>query len=163
MSDRGLTDIILCPMTENDLDEVLRIEQDSFPRPWTREHFLDEISSATSFPLVAIDTGSDPPRIAGYICPMMVLDEGHILDIAVSSSCRRRGVGRFLVERVLALARERRAAFVALEVRASNHPAILMYRELGFTETGLRKRYYENGEDAVLMEHILRDGEQHAV
>lgn len=90
----------------------------------------------------------------GYICPMLVLDEGHILDVAVHSNYRGKGIGRMLVERVLHDCSERGAEFVSLEVRQSNESAIGLYRQLGFLETGRRKAYYENGEDALLMEYI---------
>lgn len=156
MSEKG-NDIIICPMTEPDLEEVLAIEADSFPLPWSKTHFLDELASPHAFPLVAMDREG---RVAGYICPMFLLDEGHILDVAVRRDCRGQGVGKLLVEKVLAECRERGGAFVFLEVRASNAAAITLYEQLGFVETGRRKRYYENGEDAILMEYIFKNGEE---
>lgn len=150
-----LGEIVICPMTEADLDAVLEIEQASFPRPWTREHFSYEVHTPACFPMVAMVEGS----LAGYICPMLVLDEGHILDVAVSPQMRGRGIGRLLVERALLDCRERGAAFVSLEVRRSNDSAISLYRAIGFAETGIRKRYYENGEDAVLMEYLYAHSE----
>lgn len=152
-----LGEIVICPMTEADLDAVLEIEQACFPRPWTREHFNYEVTTPACFPMVAMVDGS----LAGYICPMLVLDEGHILDVAVSPAMRGRGIGRLLVERALLDCRERGAAFVSLEVRCSNVSAISLYRALSFTETGIRKRYYENGEDAVLMEYLYEHSEAH--
>ncbi|WP_243373940.1 ribosomal protein S18-alanine N-acetyltransferase [Geotalea sp. SG265] len=148
--DNRLEELTICPMSESDLDGVLAIESDSFPRPWTRAHFLAELEATHSFPLVAL--GADN-RVIGYICPMLVLDEGHILDVAVHRCYRGRGIGRLLVERVLLDCGERGAAFVSLEVRLSNASAIALYWRLGFTETGRRKAYYENGEDALLMEY----------
>lgn len=144
-------DIFVCPMTESDLAEVLAIESDSFPHPWSIAHFLDELKSAHSFPLVALNQEG---ALLGYICPMLLLDEGHILDVAVRTEHRGHGVGKMLVERVLVDCRERGAAFVSLEVRPSNAAAILLYKRLGFIETGRRKRYYGDGEDALLMEYI---------
>lgn len=149
-------EITVCPMAETDLDEILAIENDSFPLPWNRDHFLDELKSAYAFPLVAI---VPEQRIAGYICPRLLLDEGHILDIAVHRDFRGRGVGRLLVERVLRECREGGAEVVTLEVRPSNEAAIALYRRLGFVETGRRRRYYENGEDAILMEYHFDNGE----
>lgn len=149
--DNRLEEMTICPMSETDLDGVLTIENVSFPRPWTRTHFLAEIEAVHSFPLVALGPDS---QIIGYVCPMLVLDEGHILDVAVDSHFRGKGIGKALVERVLMDCRERGAAFVSLEVRASNTPAIHLYQQLGFKETGRRKRYYENGEDALLMEYL---------
>lgn len=144
------SDITICPMNEADLDEILIIETASFPNPWTRTHFLDELNSPHAFPLVAFGPEG---RLIGYICPMFLLDEGHIMDVAVHHDFRGHGVGRMLVERVLEECRERGADFVSLEVRPSNQSAIALYRKLGFVEIGRRKRYYQDGEDAILMEY----------
>lgn len=146
-----LTEITICPMGEADLEQVLAIENRSFPSPWSRQHFLDELSSSHSFPLSAFTADG---RLVGYICPMLVLDEGHILDVAVDPVVRGQGVGRLLVERVLADCRASGASFVSLEVRPSNEAAVALYRVMGFVECGRRKRYYQDGEDALLMEYI---------
>ena len=149
--------ITFLPLAEADLDEVLAIETASFPRPWNREHFLDELRSPFAFPLSARDGEG---RLLGFICLRALLDEGHILDVAVLPELRGLGIGRLLVERGLAECRSRGASVVGLEVRASNSAAITLYQRLGFRETGRRPRYYENGEDALLMEyHFPADGE----
>jgi ribosomal-protein-alanine N-acetyltransferase len=153
----ALDDISICPMTESDLEQVLSIENDAFPLPWSRNHFLDELSSPHSFPLAAL--GQDG-LVLGYICPMQLLDEGHILDVAVRKDFCGRGLGRLLVETALRICREKGADFVSLEVRPSNVTAISLYRRLGFVEVGRRKRYYENGEDAILMEYLFNDSEE---
>lgn len=143
-------------MTATDLEEVLAIENDSFPHPWNRDHFLDELKSVHAFPLVALDPGK---RIIGYICPRLILDEGQILNVAVLRAFRGQSIGRILLERVLADCRERGGSTVSLEVRPSNHAAIALYQGLGFVATGIRRNYYENGEDAILMEYIFADNE----
>ncbi len=147
--------LTICPMTEADLDAVLAIETVSYPLPWSRTHFLDELGSPHAFPLVALDQDG---KLVGYICPMLVIDEGHILNVSVDPARRGKGIGRLLVEKVLAECRDGGAEFVSLEVRPSNVDAIALYKGMGFVETGRRKRYYENGEDALLMEYIF-DGE----
>ena len=139
-------------MTTEDLDQVLAIEQRSYPLPWLRQRFLDELDSPYAFPLSAFDPAG---RLIGYICPMQLLDEGHILDVAVDPALRGCGVGRLLVQQVLDDCRAAGASFVSLEVRASNLAAISLYKKMGFAETGRRKRYYENGEDALMMEFIF--------
>jgi [ribosomal protein S18]-alanine N-acetyltransferase len=150
-------DVTICPMTEDDLDQVLGIESASFSHPWNRTHFHDELKSPHSFPFSAFDgTG----RLVGYICPMIILDEGHILDVAVHPDFRGHGLGKLLVEKVLAICRERDAEFVSLEVRPSNIEAISLYHRLGFIETGKRPRYYHDGEDAILMEYIFTEKEE---
>ena len=144
-------EITICPMAAVDLDQVLAIERVSYPLPWLEQHFLDEINSPTSLPYSAFDPGGN---LLGFICLLQVLDEGHILNVAVAPGCRGRGVGRLLVQRVLDDCRASGAAFVSLEVRVSNAAAISLYRQLGFALVGRRKRYYENGEDALMMEHL---------
>jgi ribosomal-protein-alanine N-acetyltransferase len=148
-------EITICPMAASDLEQVMAIERASFPLPWLEQHFLDEINSAVAFPLTAFDPDG---RVAGYICPMQVLDEGHILNVAVDPVCRGMGVGRLLVQRVLDDCRAAGAAFVSLEVRVSNAAAISLYRQMGFQDVGRRKRYYENGEDALMMEYLFDPG-----
>lgn len=151
-----LNEITICPMAEKDLDEVLQIEQASYPLPWLRQHFLDELNSPYAFPLSAFDHDG---HLVGFICPMQLLDEGHIMDVAVAPACRGKGVGRLLVQRVLDDCRAAEASFVSLEVRVSNLPAIALYHNMGFVETGRRKRYYENGEDAMMMEYVYGSGD----
>ena len=139
-------------MTGQDVEAVLAIEYESFTRPWNRDHFLDELKSVHAFPLVAVDRKE---TVIGYIFPRLLLDEGHILNVAVNRAFRGKGVGRRLVETVLRDCRDGGAVVVSLEVRMSNVAAISLYRLLGFVETGRRREYYENSEDAILMEHDL--------
>jgi len=139
-------------MSENDLDLVLKIESASFARPWTREHFRDEIQSPFGIPLVAL---IPEDHLAGYLCLKVIFDEAEILDVAVDPSRRGRGIGRFLVEHAFALCRERQIVRLGLEVRTGNSEAITLYRSLGFREVGRRKAYYENGDDAILMEYTF--------
>jgi ribosomal-protein-alanine N-acetyltransferase len=149
-------EIMICPMTEDCLDTVLAIEAESFPSPWSKALFEGELNSPHSFPMVAVDSAG---RIVGYICPMLVIDEGHILNVAVDPHFRGQGVGRLLVERVIMDCRLQGAEFVSLEVRPSNTAAISLYRQLGFIVSGRRKAYYENGEDALMMEYIFGQDE----
>ena len=134
------------------METVLVIESASFSRPWTRHHFLDEIASPFGIPLVALTSDCS---VAGYLCLKLVLDEAEILDVAVDGSLRGRGVGRTLVESALELCRAQSAALVWLEVRVTNQAAISLYSLLGFRESGRRKRYYEDGEDAMLMDYTF--------
>lgn len=139
-------------MTAADLDQVLVIEECSYPLPWLRQHFVDELNSSYGLPLAAFDHSG---RLVGYICPMQLLDEGHILNVAVDPALRGSGVGRLLVQQVLDDCRAAGASFVSLEVRASNLAALSLYHKMGFVAVGKRKRYYENGEDALMMEYLL--------
>jgi ribosomal-protein-alanine N-acetyltransferase len=139
----------LSPMSEAVLDQVLAIEHASFTRPWQRQHFLDELTSPVSSSLVAL---TQEGVVAGYICCRVIVDEAEILDVAVAPLWRRCGVGALLVREALKLCTQRGVSTVALEVRVSNRAAIHLYQQLGFYETGCRRHYYENGEDALLMQ-----------
>lgn len=139
---------IIRPMTSADLDAVLAIEQASFPAPWKREHFEHEITVAHGFPAVAECDGV----VAGYVCLMSLFEEAQILDIAVAPEQRGQGIARPLMEYAIATARAHGAEVLALEVRANNTPAIALYEQYGFIRTGVRSRYYEGKDDALLME-----------
>ena len=151
-----LETVTIRPMEKQDLNAVLAIEQVSFPLPWLKEHFLHEIEARHSFPFVAELDGA----IVGYVCLMSLFEEAQILDIAVDPFQRGRGVALQLMERAFITALEQGAEVLSLEVRVSNVAAISLYEQLGFCRTGLRPWYYQDGEDAVLMEKCL--AEQHA-
>ncbi|NVN91909.1 MAG: ribosomal protein S18-alanine N-acetyltransferase [Desulfuromonadales bacterium] len=144
--------VTIRPMETSDLDDVLLIEQASFPTPWKREHFLQEIHSHLSFPSVAVSHGA----VIGYVCVMSLFEEAQIMDIAVAPGQRGRGVGDMLVEQAIAIAREKGAEQLVLEVRESNLAAIGLYERFGFVRYFVRKGYYEGKEDALLMEKVLR-------
>jgi [ribosomal protein S18]-alanine N-acetyltransferase len=147
--------MILRRMAETDLDSVLAIEQACFPRPWTREHFVSEIASDRGVAVVAERSG----HLAGYLCLTVLLDEAEILDIAVSPDARRSGVGAALMEWAFGESLKRGATVLRLEVRATSGPAIAMYERFGFVRSGLRKGYYEQGIDALLMDKNLIEEE----
>ena len=139
-------------MTSSDLDAVLVIEQTSFSTPWCRDHFEHEITAPHSFPSVAEYNGT----VVGYVCLMSLFEESQILDIAVAPEHRGRGIARLLMDHAVAVAREKEAELLALEVRASNSSAIALYERCGFVRTGIRLNYYEGRDDAVLMEMSLK-------
>jgi len=140
-------------MIEDDLDAVMAIEAASYSTPWKHEHFRDEMTARYSWPLVAVEEGS----VVGYLCLMSLFEEAQILNVAVSPSRRGSGIARMLLREAFRLALEQGAEKVALEVRASNNAAITLYRQLGFTSVGIRARYYESVEDAILMEKFLKE------
>lgn len=154
--------IIVRPMTEADLDQVVAVETASYPAPWSRDHFRAELASPNAFPMVAAE---EDGTAAGYICPTLVCDQGEILNLAVRCSMRGRGIGRLLLEASVAGFEMRGAERIYLEVRPSNRAALALYESIGFAPNGLRKAYYENGEDAILMEYDMtaRKEGSHAV
>lgn len=143
--------LFIRPMLNADLDPVLFIERQAFTHPWSREHFLQEITSSRGIPLV----GEYQGVIIGYICLSVLLDEAQILNIAVDTNFRNRNVGYQLMQHATKAAVERGARTLLLEVRQSNNAAIILYEKLGFSRDGIRKKYYEGQENAVLMSKPL--------
>ena len=106
--------------------------------------------------LVALD---DQDHVVGYAGLQAVLDEGYITNVAVRPDCRKQGVAGKLLQVFLDFAQANHLAFLTLEVRASNYPAIALYGSRGFRGVGRRKNYYEHPrEDAIIM---TREFEQH--
>ncbi len=137
----------------SDLDEISAIEAASFPVPWRREFFAGELSDERRYHRVLERQLPGIPRIAGYFFGVFLFDEFHINKIATHPAVRGEGHGRRLMEDALGEARRRShpaCATVILEVRVSNEPAIEFYRNLGFREAGRRRRYYQDGEDAIV-------------
>jgi ribosomal-protein-alanine N-acetyltransferase len=90
-------------------------------------------------------------QVAGYTLFWHVADEVHLLNVAVAPEHRRRGHGRALMGDLVGYARANGAAKVFLEVRVSNVPAIALYEAFGFERLSVRRRYYDDGEDALDM------------
>jgi len=149
------TKMMIRPMTEKDLDAVTAIERASYTTPWTSDHFLNEITASYSWPFVVVMGGV----VVGYLCLMCLFEEAQILNIAVGPDFRGRGIARVMMNRAFLLALEQGAEFMALEVRSSNSAAISLYEQLGFKKTGIRVRYYEHTEDAILMEKSIKENQ----
>ena len=139
----------LRPMQMADLDAVMVIEPTIYTHPWTRGNFSDSINSGYSaWVLEANQT------IIGYALLMMVLDEAHLLNLSVAKQQQKQGLGRYLLEHMLLIAKNHKAANMFLEVRPSNISAIALYENMGFCEMAVRRGYYpalDGREDAVLM------------
>ncbi|HEY9211043.1 MAG TPA: ribosomal protein S18-alanine N-acetyltransferase [Methylotenera sp.] len=137
------------PMTEADLDAIMEIEPHIYSHPWSRGNFSDSLVSGYSAWVLL-----DGVKIIGYALMMMVLDEAHLLNLSVAKAYQKQGLGRLLLEHMIAIAKKHAAANMFLEVRPSNISAIALYENMGFNEMAVRRGYYpaHNGrEDAVLM------------
>jgi ribosomal-protein-alanine N-acetyltransferase len=137
------------PMCLEDLEEILEIEEASFPTPWSRRSFLYELlENERAVYLVA----REEEKVQGYIGMWVVLDEGHITNLAVHPRARSRGIGELLLKTLMAESRSRGINYLTLEVRASNLVARSLYAKLGFVGSGIRPGYYlDNNEDALIM------------
>ncbi|MBE3582121.1 MAG: ribosomal protein S18-alanine N-acetyltransferase [Thermoanaerobacteraceae bacterium] len=148
-------------MTIRHLDEVLAIERASFPSPWPRSSFLNELLTNDCARYYVCLEGD---RVVGYAGMWIILDEAHITNIAVHPAYRGRRLGELLLRTLMQEAARLGADRMTLEVRVSNLPAQRLYARLGFVRAGIRKGYYnDNHEDAIIMwKHFYRQGEEHA-
>ena len=141
--------VTIAPMTADHLDAVAELERICFSTPWSRAMLSEELENDCSAFLVAL---GDDGEVAGYAGLQVAADEGYILNVAVRPEYRRNGIAKKLVGVFVDFARAHRLAFLTLEVRASNHDAVLLYAGLGFRGVGRRRNYYEHPrEDAVIM------------
>lgn len=133
------------------------IDRGAYPTPWSEKLTIDQITKPGRLHIVAESSESGSKGVVvGHAGMLFLHDEAHVSTIAVSSAWHRRGVGQALLNDLLHAARSRRAAIASLEVRASNSAAIGLYRSSGFTDVGLRPKYYaDNDEDAVIMSLTL--------
>lgn len=159
----------LRPMSAADIAAVLELENRLFPHDaWPESFFWDELSHAepsasperaTREYWVVEDTSSasESGRISGYAGMMCVLPIADVQTIAVAPEVQGRGVGTLLLRTIIEAARRRRADQVLLEVRADNPGAQALYRREGFEHIHTRRRYYPDGEDALIMQKALKD------
>ena len=123
------------------------LEAECFSQPWSCEAVLDSLENGVLFILY-----EEEWQILGYAGVQVVLDEGYITNVAVTSSARRKGIGSALISGLLGIKKEKQLSFLTLEVRSSNTAAISLYKKFGFKEVGTRKNFYSAPkEDAVIM------------
>lgn len=144
----------LRPMQLDDLDVIMQIEPTIYSHPWTRGNFSDSLNSGYSAWVLEKQVLQDNKEMIGYALLMLVMDEAHLLNLSIAKAHQKKGLGRYLLEHMLTIAKTHKAANMFLEVRPSNISAIALYENLGFCEMAVRRGYYpakEGREDAVLM------------
>lgn len=135
-------------MTDAHVAQIARLEKQCFSDPWSEKSVASELNNRLSLWLVALDGAT----VAGYIGSQSVGDEADMMNVAVHPDYRRRGIARELVMGLVAALGEKGVHSLALEVRASNAPAIALYEQLGFIQVGRRPNYYRNPkEDALIL------------
>jgi ribosomal-protein-alanine N-acetyltransferase len=140
-------------MTHEDMPAVIALEKAAFRNPWSPELLRRELDHEWSTILLAEEPQPGGSRnLLGLAIFWIVQDEVHVLNVAVAPEHRRRGVGRVLMDEVLARGRHRLCTLATLEVRRSNEAAIGLYKSLGFRSVGVRPNYYvDEKEDAIVM------------
>lgn len=143
------------PMVMDDIDAVHAIERAVYPHPWTRANFVDSLSSGYHGWVLR----DHDDTLAGYFLLMAVVDEAHLLNVAVATPYQRQGLGRYLLDKISACARGLSMESILLEVRPTNLRALDIYARYGYHEIGRRRGYYpaHDGlrEDAIVMRYTL--------
>ncbi|MGE5404416.1 MAG: ribosomal protein S18-alanine N-acetyltransferase [Candidatus Saccharibacteria bacterium] len=135
-------------MKYKDLDQILTIENVSFPIPWSRDSYAGELKNPFATYMVA----EEGFVIVGYAGVWCVFDEAHVTNVAVHPQRRGRRLGELLLMKLEEVARVRGAKRITLEVRPYNASALALYARYGFSQIGVRKGYYsDNNEDALIM------------
>jgi [ribosomal protein S18]-alanine N-acetyltransferase len=134
---------------DTDLDAVVALEAASFTNPWSREMLQRELEQPTSARVYVLRLPD--VQVAAFCSCWVIADELHINTIAVEASRRRQGLGRALIQQVLAAVAVEGVRRVTLEVRRSNAAALSLYESLGFAVAGVRKRYYTQPEEDALI------------
>jgi len=136
-------------MRPEDMAEVMAVERAAYSSGWPATAFEREL---TQNPMARYIVLRDGACVAGFAGLWLMVEEAHIVTVAVLPEHRGKGFGAILVHALLHLAITSGMALATLEVRESNHVARSLYRKYGFYEVGVRKRYYaDNREDAVIM------------
>lgn len=143
--------MILREWKKEDVEKIVQIEEACFPDPWSKEMFFDAFSLPICHGVVAEEEG----EVIGYACQTVLFEDAELLNIAVSPQHRKKGVGRAIIEKIEQKATELGAERLLLEVRVGNEAALSLYRSFGFEDLSVRKRYYEDGEDALVMQKII--------
>ncbi len=133
--------------TPDDIAGILKIESEGSAR-WKRDFFETELNTDFSLFLVALMDET----IIGFAVAWDIPGEIQLQNIAVDKDYRREGCGTKLIESIYRLLEHKHPERILLELRISNIPALKFYRSLGFKKTGIRKNYYGDGDDALLME-----------
>lgn len=138
------------PMRRRHVRAILDIEEQVYPKPWTSGVFaseIDQVRSGSRYYVIGV-VGT---RLVGYGGLLFSADEAHVTNIAVDPNRRREGFARRILAHLAETAIDRGAQALTLEVRVSNEAALGLYRDFGFAPAGIRQRYYENSEDALVM------------
>lgn len=138
------------PMRRRHLRRILQIEEQVYPRPWTQRTFVSELGLMRHDDRHYIVAYVDD-TLAGYGGMMFAGEDAHITNIAVDPEWQQRGVATEMMIDLALVAHGRGCEAMTLEVRHTNTAAQQLYRRFGFVPAGVRRKYYENRDDAIIM------------
>ena len=132
--------------TINDLNEIYYIEEKVFNDYWSIDLIESELKDHEYSEVSVLEVNK---KIIGYIFQRKILDDNHIINLAIDIPYQHKGYGRFLLMKILE--KDKNDTNVFLEVKEANLPAIKLYIDLGFEEVNRKDRYYSDGSNAIFM------------
>ncbi|MBI9044357.1 MAG: ribosomal protein S18-alanine N-acetyltransferase [Anaerolineaceae bacterium] len=153
MNELEINNFIIRPMILQDLKQVYALDKLSFPHPWPQGAYEFEIQKSTASRSWVLEFNKQDQEtlIAGLIVVYIIIDEAQIATFAIHPDFQNKGFGRKLLRYALKQCQQEKVNLVFLEVRRSNLPAQSLYQAFGFETVNIRKDYYSNNEDALLM------------
>lgn len=140
--------IELLALTEADIEEVSRLEAETFSMPWSAKDFLEMVYCDYAYYMIA----KEENQVIGCCGIRNMCGDGEITNVAVKKTHRRTGIGEMLLKETMQRSREIGVRAYTLEVREGNLPAVSLYQKLGFVTEGVRKNFYEKPiENALIM------------
>ena len=143
--------MIIRPWTKEDIPVIAEMERRCFHDAWTEEMLSDTLR----YPIYNCFLAEEGGQVCGYCCLIVVCEDAEVGNIAVDTPFRGKGIGKALMDAMHQRAKEKGATQSFLEVRVSNANAIALYKKFGYESYGIRARYYEDGEDAMVMKRAL--------
>jgi ribosomal-protein-alanine N-acetyltransferase len=146
----GVMTTVIRPLTTEDLTEVLALERDNRPAPWSEGVFRDELAAENRIYLAA-----EADAVVGFGGLMLVGEEAHVTNLLVAPQWRRQGIGLGLMLALIDAAVGAGARHLTLEVRSTNEAAQAMYSRLGLAPIGIRRGYYGDDDALILWAHDI--------
>ena len=148
-----MDNILISKMQDEDIEEALLTEQSHNIHILSKNILKEDIKNKNYNYLVAKNNDG---KIIGYIGISYVLDSADIISIVVHKDYTKKGIATLLLQEIFAFAKENNIQKIMLEVRRSNLPAQKLYEKHGFKQIAIRKKYYDNTEDALIYEKELQ-------
>jgi ribosomal-protein-alanine N-acetyltransferase len=139
------------PAVAEDLEQILEIEKECYPQPWSADHFVEEMKKPFARVLVLTDDETDT-TVTGYIVYWIHAEAVSLLNVTVSPKWRGLGFAQKLMRVMINETVRDEISHIVLEVREGNEEAIALYKKLGFQKTHERKKFYQDDETAWVME-----------
>ena len=145
-------DFKISKMSIEDLKSIKSILTTDFDNFWSFDILEEELECSNSYVIVARDINN---TIVGFAGIKVILDEADIMNIVVKKDKRNFGIGSLLLEEIIRYSKIHNATSITLEVNEKNIPAIKLYKKYGFKQVGLRRKYYNNEDNAILMDLVF--------